>query len=278
MKKLFISDLDGTLLNSHGEASAKTIEMLNDFFDNGGFFTFATARTAASAVKLMKDIRINVPCILMNGVSIYDIEKGVYIKNEYINKDDAENVSEIFSRFDVRPFMYKICNDKLFAVYSGFENDYMKAFFEVRRSKYDKPFVKCNSINCEIDDNVVYFTVAAEYEKLLPVKEMIDHQKGVDCTFYKDVYSEKYWFLEVFSGNASKSGGIEFLRKNYCFEHITCFGDNLNDIAMFNACDIKIAVSNGKDEVKNAADKIIGDNDSDSVALYIKNQILKGYE
>lgn len=45
------------------------------------------------------------------------------------------------------------------------------------------------------------------------------------------------------------------------------FGDDENDLDMLKACGKGIAVANALESVKNAADEICGDNDSDGVAM-----------
>ncbi len=55
-RTLFVSDMDGTLLNSQSELSPSTIERLNTLINyKGVLFTVATARTPATATVLMKD-------------------------------------------------------------------------------------------------------------------------------------------------------------------------------------------------------------------------------
>ncbi|MDE5648576.1 MAG: HAD family hydrolase [Oscillospiraceae bacterium] len=278
MKELLITDLDGTLLNSNGKLSDITSEIINQYISAGGAFTFATARTASSAVKITEKININAPCVLMNGVSIYDMQKKKYIKNEYINNDAAVAVANTFYQCNVKPFMYKIKNNQLFALYIGFENKQMYEFFLLRRDKYDKPFIKCSDFACEADENVVYFTTLGKYESLAPVKNRLDKIDDISTAFYKDVYNKGLWFLEVFSNRASKSNGVNFLKKFGKFDYVTCFGDNLNDLPMFRICDKRIAVGNAKEEVKSAADEVIDCNDTDSVAFWIKKNYMKGFE
>ncbi|MDE6833583.1 MAG: HAD family hydrolase, partial [Ruminococcus sp.] len=71
IKRLYITDLDGTLLDSSGKVSVNTVKIINSLIGNGIYFTFATARSVYSAKPITAGININVPCILMNGVSIY---------------------------------------------------------------------------------------------------------------------------------------------------------------------------------------------------------------
>ena len=81
-KTLYISDLDGTLLDSSAEVSEYTVGRLNEFIGKGGYFSIATARTAATAMIITKDININVPAVLMNGVCVFDTVKNEYVKKE----------------------------------------------------------------------------------------------------------------------------------------------------------------------------------------------------
>ncbi|MGN0612765.1 MAG: HAD-IIB family hydrolase [Porcipelethomonas sp.] len=270
MKQLFITDLDGTFLNRNGEVSGISAEIINEFTAGGGSFTFATARTASSAVKIMEKVNVNVPCILMNGVSIYDIPGKKYIRNEYFSAEAAAETAELFRECGVIPFMYKIEDEILYTYYYGFQSREMHEFFLQRGNTADRPFIKCESLDRHADGKTVYFSVQGDHSDLLRVTERLDRIRDVSYAFYRDVYNQHIWFLEVFSSKASKSNGVKFI-KEYCgFEHITCFGDNLNDLPMFGVCDHKIAVSNAKAQVLSAADEIIGSNQDNAVAFHIK--------
>ena len=50
--ELFVTDLDGTLINSKREVPKKSVEILNKLIDKGVNFTVATARTPATAVEI----------------------------------------------------------------------------------------------------------------------------------------------------------------------------------------------------------------------------------
>ena len=71
--ELFISDLDGTLLNGNAEVTEFTRDTLNRLMAKGLNFTAATARTLASAGKILLGLDLKLPVILMNGVIIYDM-------------------------------------------------------------------------------------------------------------------------------------------------------------------------------------------------------------
>ena len=52
-------------------------ERLNRLIDKGLCFTVATARTYATVNSIVKDVHLTYPMILMNGVMIYDLLRGV---------------------------------------------------------------------------------------------------------------------------------------------------------------------------------------------------------
>ena len=271
MKKLFITDLDGTFIDRNACVSDISAEIINEFIENGGFFTYATARTASSSVQIMEKININVPCILMNGVSIYNIKEKKYIKNEYFSAEAAVRNAEIFKKCGVIPFMYNIENEVLYTYYYDFNCKEMKDFFEMRDQMKDRPFRECKSLTDAAGEKTVYFSVQGNHDDLEAVAKELDKYSDTSYAFYRDVYNTHIWFLEVFSSKASKSNGVEFL-KQYCgFDYVTCFGDNLNDLPMFEVSNRKIAVSNAKKEVINSADEVIGSNNENAVANWIKN-------
>lgn len=270
---LFISDLDGTLFNSKAEISIVTANIINRLIYKGLNFSFATARSVYSAVPMTKNLNINIPFILMNGVSIYS-SKNKYIKNEYIPKKSSLEISELFKKHHIKGFLYRIVNNILYACYTEITDSIMQSFAEERKNKFGKPFIQYNDFSDIISgENEIYFTTTGEYENLLPLKNDIAELEDVDFAFYEDNYTKK-WFLEIFSKKASKANAIKFMRTEYGFKKIICFGDNLNDISMFNESDLCIAVENAKQELKNKADIITLSNDNDGVALWLYENIL----
>lgn len=81
------------------------------------------------------------------------------------------------------------------------------------------------------------------------------------------------WYLELYSKKASKYHGVQFLRSHYGFDTVVCFGDNHNDLPLFEASDIKIAVGNSVNELKEKADIIIGCNTEEGVANWLRANV-----
>lgn len=73
-KTLYISDLDGTLLNREGQFSDYTREALRRFDEAGILFTCATGRTLSSVSMLLGEARFTCPAVL--GGAIYRARAG----------------------------------------------------------------------------------------------------------------------------------------------------------------------------------------------------------
>lgn len=272
IRTLYISDLDGTLLDTSGRITEKTSEIINYFAGRGLDFTFATARTIYSAGAITAGLKLYDLCVLMNGVCIYDLKKQRYVSTESVSQELSEKIISLFEENGIECFMFRICGEKLTTYYTELTERVMESFAEDRRKNYGKPFVQCSDLRDITKGEAVYFTAMNDHDRLLPVRDAVKASKGLDCAFYEDTYTGK-WYLEIFSSGASKANGIKKLRSLGGFDEIVCFGDNLNDLSMFEQSDLKIAVANARDEVKAAADIIIGSNDSDGVAEYLRQNL-----
>ena len=72
MKKLYVSDLDGTLLRSNESTSDYTNSVINALVDKGMIFSYATARSLITAKKVTKGIAAKIPLIVYNGAFVID--------------------------------------------------------------------------------------------------------------------------------------------------------------------------------------------------------------
>ena len=262
-KTLYISDLDGTLLNHNQEVSEQTKEILNKLISKGLNFSIATARTAVTAEEILKELNINIPVVLMNGVSLYDLKKHEHVDIEYIGSDTAQTIISCLEDVEQSGFIYTIDKNSLRAYYHKALNKYETIFYNQRKHK--KQFVKEKNIDTS---KIAYFVFMDEKEKMEAIANKIKHIPGIDYVLYKDNYMEGAYLLEIFSHRASKANAILKLKKNY--KQLVCFGDNLNDISMFKIADYSCAMGNAVDAVKDVATQVIATNQEDGVAKFIE--------
>lgn len=266
MKTLYISDLDGTLLSPDAELTELAKKAINNFCASGGHFSIATARTAATVEGIFKGVRINDPCILMNGVCTYDINESRYTEVNYIPQKALSRLFDIIEKYNLSGFLYTIKDEELSTFYENTDSPGSAEFIEERVRKYNKPFTRIDHFCDYIDEGCIYFSVSDRIEKLQDAKNEIAMIDGIHIEFYRDIYNTDSWYMELCSSEASKSRALRKLMKKHGYDRAVGFGDNLNDLPLFECCDIKYAVANARDEVRSAADRIIGSNAEDAVA------------
>ena len=73
---LYISDLDGTLLQGDATLSPYSRQLLNSLLQEGLPFTVASARSIVSMQPILKDVALSLPVIEFNGAFISDLATG----------------------------------------------------------------------------------------------------------------------------------------------------------------------------------------------------------
>ena len=105
-KTLYVSDMDGTLLNSDSRLSDSTVEKLNELIGKGMMFTVATARTPATVVNLMSKVNANLPFIVMAGCAQWDNSTKEYKSANIICNENVSRIISIFEKNKNNPFIY----------------------------------------------------------------------------------------------------------------------------------------------------------------------------
>ena len=268
-KTLYISDLDGTLLNRNAEISPYTEEYLNRMFADGLYFSVATARTSATASMILGGVQWRVPLLLLNGVLMYDIAQKQYTQVITLSGTTVRTIVSMMKDLNMTGLMYQLINDEQVTYYETLKHKPLYDFIEERKIRYKKVFHKVSFTDVS-PENTIYFTFLDVYEKIQLAYKAFSVISDICLSIYRDIYSTDLWYLEIHSDKASKQNGTIHLRKTYGFERIIGFGDNLNDLPLFAACDLRVAVDNAVAEVKAAADYICDSNDNDGVVKWIR--------
>ena len=273
---LFVSDLDGTLLNSQIALSEKTIAMLNHLLQHGVLFTVATARSYESAQEILEPLYLTLPMVLFNGVFIYDPIQKHYLESRLLNTQDVTKILEYFDSHNIQPFVYTVdSHGKGHVYYTGIHNPSENRYVSDRLSKGDKRFSLVSSFDKALTENVISINAIHTNALLFPLLREIQQSFSVNPHYSEDIYARGYHWLELTHPHATKRRGVEYLKKYTGASRLICFGDHLNDLPMFDLADEAYAVSNAHNDVKRVATGTIPSNNEDSVADYIAHRALK---
>lgn len=266
---LYISDLDGTLLNSNKKIKPRAAEMLNDMIENGVMFTYCTARRIHSSAPIMKDVKIQLPVALMNGVFIYDAVKNEYIVKNFPTEETVEKLKEAVIRLGEKPMIHSIINGELRNSYIV-GSDSLKTYIDDRKG--DSSMRPVDSYD-ELFAGEVFYAVFINPMNKDELDKIFIPENGFSHTYYKDVYHQDEYWYEVYSITASKSNAVLQLKEITGADEIVCFGDSDNDLPMAAVADRFYAVDNAADEVKAVADGIIPSNESMGVPMFIEKEV-----
>lgn len=274
-KTLFITDLDGTLLNSCGVVSHHTECVLNDLIANYGLnFAIATARSPATAMPLLSGVNMHLPAVVLAGAALWREEVSAYTHVWPINEDVIAEICRMYERHGAHPFIYRQSGAQIFAHHlpciSAREAEFMKS----RTGTHYKDFILDDKPYEPSPHPALIIFSTDRYTVMEEIYNDIVHQ-GIDChpICYCDIYAPGYGYLEIYGSQVSKAEAIRTLAQENGFEQIVAFGDNVNDMEMMQMADYSVAPSNALPMVKRVASEVVGCNDEDSIALWLEHNI-----
>lgn len=271
---LFLTDLDGTFLNDKKEVGQCSVDILNRLIEKGLKFSVCSARTPATMTGILKDLRLNLPVCAMNGAAVYDMEKNEYTHIYTIDKEAVGDIVLRCKKAGLSPFIHVIRDGRLYIYFENTESEAAAEFYEERKNLSGKTYIRAPYNEHKDGGDVIYFTLLGEEKK---VSEIYDDIKTshisrlVSLNFYRDIYNEGYCFLEICDRAASKETSLRFLKELSEADKVYAFGDNYNDLPMLREADLSFAVENAPEDIRRLCDRVIGDNNTDSVAKTIES-------
>ncbi|MCR5213392.1 MAG: Cof-type HAD-IIB family hydrolase [Eubacterium sp.] len=262
--RLFISDLDGTLLTSEKKISHLTMEALRNFTSRGNHFAICTGRDICSARSVYDGLGLDFPgsyVIAYNGGLIYDVDNDKVIYRIGLDKGLVREIFDLAREYDIHVHTYNDDN-----ILAREDNDCLKFY---RRVIKTPPIVS--------DDIFPYLTVPPC--KVICI-ELKDHAKQESFRLAAEkrfagrvelMYSNEY-YLELIPTGSGKGNALLRLCDILQIprEFAIASGDGDNDISMLEAAGLGIAMINAPDSVKCRADVVTDkDNNHDGLAPFL---------
>lgn len=272
MKTLYVTDLDGTLLNKNDQISTYSLEEINALIDKGMDFTFATARSLVSASTVIKGLTTNIPVIVYNGSFLMNAETGEILSSSSFTKAEKQYMKGRLKELGISPIVYSFVNGvESVSWVSNKMNEGKKHYFSNRKG--DKRLRPLEDEEKLYEGDVFYFTCIGEKEELLPLYDAFKDQEAYRCTLQQELYREEYW-CEIMPKNATKANAVVKLKELLQCDRVVSFGDAVNDLPMFRISQECYAVANAVEELKKEATHIIGSNEEDGVAKWLVSNVL----
>lgn len=269
-KTLFITDLDGTLLGRDDRISPTGLKTLNALIEDGLSLTYATARSLSSASRVTSGLHLCLPVIVYNGAFIRDPVTAQNLHSVSFSPVLRARIQSVAAHLALSPLVYSFVEGRECVSWlPSRENDGIRRYLSQRSG--DPRLRPLEDETALYAGDVFYYTFIGEQAALLPLYEEVAQLEGCRCVFQQELYRPEYW-CELMPAQATKAEAARKLKELLGFERIVAFGDAINDIPLFEAADEAYAVENAAEPLKRIATGVIGANDADGVARFLKTR------
>ncbi len=267
-KKIFFFDLDGTLLTSDKRISLKTLEALRKFTDAGNYFCINTGRAIESAKAVYSGLKLDFKGSFLcgsNGTQIFSVDEDKYVYRTGVPLELVPGILDLAEEFDVHCHTYNEDH-----IVSRHDNECMKYYRRVIKT----PLLITQDVLKEVTEppSKMISIELHDHEKQERFRMALQEMVGDKLTL---LYSNPY-YLEIFPSEAGKGSVVKRLARYLGVDIRDTYaaGDEQNDISMIQEAGCGIAMINGTDAVREAADVVTEyDNDHDGLAGFILGAI-----
>ena len=268
--KVIAMDLDGTALNHQKQLTERTRSAIQNAAKSGIQIVVATGRTFSSLAPEVLAMPEITCAITSNGAVVNRIPDGAVLLHNYPN---PETVSEIAGMIQGEKIDTEVCTGG--QAYIG--QSYYDRVLEGKTNR-DVQYVKTTRHPVpDIYQFLLEHRVAIEninlnfktLEEKQQWQQRFQKLPGVTPT------SSFLFNVELGGATTSKAHALQALLDEWKMtsRQVMAFGDSENDLGMIQLAGIGVAMANGMEEVRQAADILAESNEEDGVAKIIEQLI-----
>ncbi|KXY35213.1 Cof-type HAD-IIB family hydrolase [Bacillus sp. FSL K6-0067] len=247
MIKLFISDIDGTMMSHSGKIQEEDVLAIQDLMNQNVGIAFASGRLDNEIIELMNNINGKFHRISINGVCVYTHENKQLLSSQITP--------------EILPELLKITSGENYIRYVCDESNYyieekttliQQIEKKIALASVEEPNL-LNKVNKTIFPNKI--SIGGNKEEIIVLKDKLEQIfKGKISTF---ISAEQV--LDIMPAQISKGAAISVLLEELKLapEEIACIGDSYNDIPMFSLTPHSFAMSTANREVKQHANYVV---------------------
>ncbi|MBR1628971.1 MAG: HAD family phosphatase [Lachnospiraceae bacterium] len=273
MIKTILLDIDGTLTNDEKVITPKTKKALLAAQEKGVRLALASGRPDMGLFKWAKELEMDTHhgiFVCYNGARVVDCESGEELFSQSLSKEEARAVLTHLKQFDITPIIARGEYMHTTNVF-GCTIDYKGAPFNVvEYESRGNNYILCEHKDLAewIDFPVEKILTAASPAYLRANYEEMQRPfaDSLSCMFTGDFYFE-YTAQGV---NKAKAIDAAYTKLGITKDEMIAFGDAENDLPMLEFVGCGVAMGNAVDVVKEAADEVTLDNNSDGIAVSLE--------
>ena len=261
--ELLISDIDGTLIRKDKSVGEPVVQAVRRLREAGVKMTVISARPVSGMLPIVGRLGIDGCIGAYNGGTIAHAD-GTVIFAEHLSLDAAKRAQALISQPGITLWAFA---DGLWHA-TDTANPHTDS--ERITANQEPTVVKDFSAILDRIDKMV--AVSDEPERLAALEKSAAEALGEDAA----VARSQTYYLDITAPGANKGAGATALAKAFGvpLANTAVIGDGQNDTRMFAVAGFSVAMGNGSDEVRAAADAVTASNADDGVAQAIDRLIL----
>lgn len=257
--KALVLDLDGTLLNANKKVTKRNIDAVEQVMERDIPVIIATARPPRTVRKLLPNVlQERSSMIYYNGALIESEGKQ---KHTAIEPVLVQQVCEYVRRNEKSCWISMEVNDRWVCIEA---NDY-RSLIGVSQNP--------EQIDLEV------------FETLSPTKMLLCHIQNPQAlskafsSIVNVLHTDKGTLTQLMNHAATKEAAVSEITaiKGISLTEVVVFGDDYNDLGLFQHCGYPVAMGNAIPELKAIASEVTSSNNDDGVAVTLE-RILKTME
>ncbi|MCY0901028.1 MAG: HAD family hydrolase [Firmicutes bacterium] len=253
-KHVFAIDIDGTLLTSNHEITARTRRAILSVREAGHHVTLATGRMAASTLPIAAQLDMRIPIICLNGADVVDPSTGESLASHPIAHSIIDRLAQRLQGSGADYFLlghrFAVSQTRTYGSYETILTRSLEDYLP----RAVEPVLKV-TIECHSD------ALQDELFHELATWQAFDMTRSMDGSIYATAWE------------VTKLSGILSLCElwDVPLGRVTAFGNAENDLAMLQHVGCGIAMANSDDLILQKIHRTTLANDEDGVAVELEN-------
>jgi Cof subfamily protein (haloacid dehalogenase superfamily) len=262
--RLFVSDVDGTLLNPQRELTSATIAAVRELQSAGIQLAIVSQRPLRGLYGLIGTLKISSACAALNGGVIVNHDL-VFVSEQIIRSTLAQEVVGALEQFHLDPWVYT-------------RDDWYVRRGDAAHVQHEAEAVGISPVLFETLDGIAGPTIKVtgvndNYDQVIACETYMRHRFGNQLSISRPLANH----LDISHRDANKGCAVAFIAGmlGIPLEKVATAGDGENDIPMFRIGGLSIAMGQASAVVHRAATYTTTSDANDGLAWAIESLILK---
>lgn len=282
--KLVAIDLDGTLLSEKGSISPRNKEALLKMQEQGCKVVISSGRSLHDTRHILEKAGIEAPILSGNGAIA--AESGKILQSLVL---PAGIITELVLLLEREDYYFELYTNKGVIVHESAKGLLLQEISKLQAGDKDYPAEQANRAieiqyeqygissvgdyeGIDFEEAEIYkiFIFSFHSEKLQQLRSKLVGRTDISIT------TSGRTKLEIAHPQASKGAALQYIANYFGvpLSETAAIGDNFNDLSMFEAAGVSIAMGNAEEEVKRVSTFVTKDCEEDGVAYAVESFLL----